>query len=233
MFIFMASCDIAMIGRRRRAGWICVGDATDGGNASPTASRIAAISCCWVDDDFLRQPAELFVAAVAKHGLRHVDRALMMRHHHRDEIAVDIAGRLDRHVRHHLVHGGVIVRQERLLGGKVRPLRGILDRYRSVYVIGVRRILRQGERRRCDRCRGRQRDHPLANEAPRKQNHLPASRHHQPPCARVIPRPAFPVSPISSWMVAQQAPRHRGRRRVLVEHGGGPLCSQLKTNLGF
>jgi hypothetical protein len=30
-----------------------------------------------------------------------------VRHHHCDEIAVDITGRLDRHIRHHLFYGGL------------------------------------------------------------------------------------------------------------------------------
>jgi hypothetical protein len=43
-------------------------------------------------DDLLRQPPDLRVAAVAKHRNSYVDRALMMRHHHRYEIGIDVAG---------------------------------------------------------------------------------------------------------------------------------------------
>ena len=63
-------------------------------------------------DDLLGQPPDLRVAAVAKHGKRHVDRALMMRHHHRDKIGIDVAGRLHRHVAHHFFHGGDVLGQE-------------------------------------------------------------------------------------------------------------------------
>jgi hypothetical protein len=52
----------------------------------------------------LQAAAQLLVMALAQYGLRHVDRALMVRHHRRDEITVDIAGRPDHHVGHHLVH---------------------------------------------------------------------------------------------------------------------------------
>ena len=65
-----------------------------------------------VDDDLLRDAAQLFVVAIAQFGQRHVDGALMMRDHHGDEVGVDVAGRLDRHARHHLVHGGVVFGQK-------------------------------------------------------------------------------------------------------------------------
>src|SRR3954454_21413530 len=38
------------------------------------------------DDDLLGQAPELFVPAVAQLGLRHVDRAPVVRNHHRDEV---------------------------------------------------------------------------------------------------------------------------------------------------
>src|SRR5260370_38538064 len=117
--------------------------------------------------------------AVFEFGLRHADRALMVRPHHRHKSAVDIAGRLNRHIRHHLVHGGVVLRQEWLLVGIVWPIRNILDRYRSILdryrsadVIRPRLILCQGERRRRYRGRGYQRNRTLAEKGARKQNHL-------------------------------------------------------------
>ena len=47
-----------------------------------------------VDDDLLGDAPQLFVLAVAQFDDGHVDRALMMRGHHGDEVAVDIAGGL-------------------------------------------------------------------------------------------------------------------------------------------
>jgi hypothetical protein len=41
----------------------------------------------------------------------------MVRIHHRDEVAINVAGRLGRHVVHHLGHGGVVLLQERALLG--------------------------------------------------------------------------------------------------------------------
>jgi hypothetical protein len=66
-----------------------------------------------VDDDFLRDAPQLFVLAVTQFADRHVDRALMMGSHHGDEITVDVAGRLDRHVVHHLDHRGLVLFPER------------------------------------------------------------------------------------------------------------------------
>ncbi len=66
-----------------------------------------------IDDDFLRDAPELFVLAVAQLGHGHVDGALMVGNHHRDEVLVDVAAGLDRHVVHHLRHGGIALRQER------------------------------------------------------------------------------------------------------------------------
>jgi hypothetical protein len=42
----------------------------------------------------------------------HVDGALMVRHHHRHEVAVDVTARLDRHVLHHRLHGRVVCGEE-------------------------------------------------------------------------------------------------------------------------
>ena len=49
-----------------------------------------------LDDDRLREALELFVARTQLHE-RHIDGALMMRDHHPDEVAVDIAARRDLH----------------------------------------------------------------------------------------------------------------------------------------
>jgi len=82
------------------------------------------------DDDFLRQAPQLLVLAVAQVRHRHVDRALVMRRHHRDEVAVDVAARLHGHVVHHLVH-------RRFVRGEIRGFR--------------RRLLGPGERRDAER----------------------------------------------------------------------------------
>jgi hypothetical protein len=66
-----------------------------------------------VDDDFLRDPPKLLVLAVAQLDHGHVDGALMMRVHHGNEVAIDVAGRLRRHVVHHLGHRRVVLFQER------------------------------------------------------------------------------------------------------------------------
>src|SRR6476620_1659479 len=65
------------------------------------------------NDDLLSEPPDLRVATVAEHRNCHLDRALMVRHHHGYEIDVDVPGRFHRHVVHHFVHGGVILREER------------------------------------------------------------------------------------------------------------------------
>jgi hypothetical protein len=44
-----------------------------------------------IDDDFLRDTAQLLVAAVTQLRLGHLDRALVMRHHRRDKIIFDMA----------------------------------------------------------------------------------------------------------------------------------------------
>src|ERR1700738_5234938 len=62
-----------------------------------------------VDDDLLRYAPQMFVLAVTQFADRPVDRALMMWGHHGGEIAVDVAGRLDRHVVHHLDHRGLVL----------------------------------------------------------------------------------------------------------------------------
>src|ERR1700730_2043446 len=58
--------------------------------------------------------------SILEFGLRHIDRPLMVRHHHCHEIAVDIAGWLDRHICHHLAHCGSVFREERLLLRKLQ-----------------------------------------------------------------------------------------------------------------
>jgi hypothetical protein len=74
------------------------------------------------DDDLLRDAPQLFVLAVAQFADRHVDGALMMRDHHRGEVAVDIAGRIDRHIVHHLDHCCLVLLPERSFvdGGRRR-----------------------------------------------------------------------------------------------------------------
>ena len=72
-------------------------------------------------DDFLGEPLELLVLAVAQDDLRHVDRALVMRHHHRHEIAVDVPGRRGCHVGHHLVHRGFVCGKELGFGLRSKP----------------------------------------------------------------------------------------------------------------
>src|SRR5262245_66637633 len=54
-----------------------------------------------LDDDRLRQPLDPLVAAVLEHRQCHVDRTLMMRDHHAQEVAVDVTTRSDRHVAMH------------------------------------------------------------------------------------------------------------------------------------
>jgi hypothetical protein len=68
-----------------------------------------------VDDDFLGDAPQLLILPVAQLGDRHVDRPLMMRHHHCCEIAIDIAARLDRHIVHHPGHRIIVFLQERRL----------------------------------------------------------------------------------------------------------------------
>ena len=43
------------------------------------------------DDDLLRQPAEPFITAVPQFGLRHPDRALMVRRHHGGKVSIRVA----------------------------------------------------------------------------------------------------------------------------------------------
>jgi hypothetical protein len=67
-------------------------------------------------DDLLSDALEVIVVPVRQFGLRHLDGALMVRRHHRDEIFVDVTRRLDLHRRHHLVHRRVVCREERSFG---------------------------------------------------------------------------------------------------------------------
>lgn len=70
-----------------------------------------------LDHDFLGDTAQLFVLAMPEFRKRHVDGALVVRNHHRCKIGVDVAGRLDGHVGHHLVHRGGVLGQERCFVG--------------------------------------------------------------------------------------------------------------------
>jgi hypothetical protein len=54
--------------------------------------------------------------AQLRHG--HVDRALMVCRHHRDEVLVDIPGRSDAHVDHHLRHRSDVLGQKRRFIGR-------------------------------------------------------------------------------------------------------------------
>src|ERR1700719_3763037 len=56
------------------------------------------------DDDLLGNALELLVVAVAQFRLRHLDRPLMMRGHHRNEVSIDIPRRSNTHLDHHLRH---------------------------------------------------------------------------------------------------------------------------------
>src|SRR5262245_9733370 len=84
-----------------------------------------------VDDDLLRDAPQLFVLAVAQLADSHRNGALMMRDHHRHEITVDIAGRLDRHIVHHLDHGCLVLLPERSFvdGGSRRRRRVVFLRH--------------------------------------------------------------------------------------------------------
>jgi hypothetical protein len=67
-----------------------------------------------LDDDLLRNAAQLFVMPVAQLRVRHIDSTLVMRRHQCDKIAIDVARGLDRHTLHHLAHGHVALGDERL-----------------------------------------------------------------------------------------------------------------------
>src|SRR5271166_6963715 len=85
-----------------------------------------------VDNDLLGDAPQLLVLAVAQLDHRHFDRALVMRGHHGHEIAVDVAGRLGRHVVHHLRHRRVdLAEKGALLGGHCRSGRVRLLRKRK------------------------------------------------------------------------------------------------------
>src|SRR5258708_38988997 len=69
------------------------------------------------DDDFLSHAPEWLIASVTEFGLRHLNGTLMVRHHHRHKVGIDIARWPDTHVDHHLCHRADIL-------GEVRTLRG-------------------------------------------------------------------------------------------------------------
>src|SRR5215467_131793 len=54
-----------------------------------------------LDDDRLRQTLDPLVSPVLEHEQRHVDRALMMRDHHAQEVTVEVTAGSDRHVTMH------------------------------------------------------------------------------------------------------------------------------------
>src|SRR5258706_2945976 len=68
-------------------------------------------------DDLLCDTTDLLVVAVAQDRPGHVYRGLVVRDHHVDEIPVDVARGPDLHRRHHLRHGGLVLRKEKLLVG--------------------------------------------------------------------------------------------------------------------
>src|SRR5271166_6657249 len=70
-----------------------------------------------IDDDLLRDAAQLLALPVAQLGFRHVDRALVVRDHHGCKVAVNIARRADIHSGHHGAHGRPIFRHEQIFGG--------------------------------------------------------------------------------------------------------------------
>ena len=77
------------------------------------------------DDDFLRDPSQLFVVAEVQLGLSHGDGTLVVRDHHRREVGIDMAGRLDLHADDHLRHRPDILSEERcfLRRGRAEPRR--------------------------------------------------------------------------------------------------------------
>jgi hypothetical protein len=66
------------------------------------------------DDNLLSKASDLFVPAIPEHSQGHVDGALMVRNHHRNEIPVNVARRPDRHIGHHGAHGTVVLREKGL-----------------------------------------------------------------------------------------------------------------------
>src|SRR5256885_10927506 len=58
-----------------------------------------------LDDDPFGEASKHGVAAELQLGLRHVDRTLVVRNHHRREVAVRISGVRDRHIPVHAGHG--------------------------------------------------------------------------------------------------------------------------------
>jgi hypothetical protein len=77
--------------------------------------------------------------------LPHIDRAFSMRHYHGIRIAVGIASRFARYVRHQPIHGAAVLRQKPLLLRRIWPIRHMMDEHRSTSVICLRRILSKRE----------------------------------------------------------------------------------------
>src|SRR5579859_1670197 len=94
-----------------------VGAGEAGGSFCPSASFIAAISCCWST----MISWAMRILAMTKFRHRHVDGALMVGDHHGGEIGIDIARGFHRHARHHTVHRGFVFRQVCNLLGKGHP----------------------------------------------------------------------------------------------------------------
>jgi hypothetical protein len=85
-------------------------------------------------NDALCDPEQFLIVAVAQLSLRHVDCTLMVSDHHGRKVRIDIAGRLHRHVLHHLAHGGLVLGHE----GRLRVLLGLSG------FVGRGRLLRRG-----------------------------------------------------------------------------------------
>src|SRR5216683_5348170 len=58
-------------------------------------------------DDFLGKTEKRLVVSIAQLGFGHVNGALVMGHHHRDEVSIHIVGRLDLHRCHHPGHSSI------------------------------------------------------------------------------------------------------------------------------
>src|SRR5438105_12850430 len=76
----------------------------------------------------LRAPGDSWErSAPLELSFRHIYRALMMRHHHHDEILVGIAGHRLHHVLHHLVVRGLVASGRVVLCGNGKDRRAFID----------------------------------------------------------------------------------------------------------
>lgn len=65
-----------------------------------------------LDDDFLSDAAKPLIVPMAQFGVCHVNRALMVRHHHCDEVLIDVTRRVNGHAIHHSRHSPIVFRQK-------------------------------------------------------------------------------------------------------------------------